>query len=138
MSPSKTYTDDDIERIREQAVLTAEVGELKSTVPEVFASLKSLNKAIAEIPIKIMECRDDMDREIKQYMHGKFLTEGDLNALERKLEDRVSQEVTAVKTKIDKVDRNVSKATWIVSGFLTACTFVIWLMKFTDIFQHVK
>ena len=122
----KEYSIDDIERIKEQAVLNAEVGELKSTVPEIFVALKGLTKAIAEIPIKIMECRDDMDREIKEYMHDRFLTERDLEIFERKVE-----------VKIDIVSKQVSKGTWVISGFISMGVFVMWLMEYTDLFNHL-
>ena len=126
MSEGKVYSDEEIIRIKEQAIITAEVGDLKATSREIFSSLKSLNKAIGEIPIKITECRDAMDREIKEYMHDKFLTESDLRKFERQVE-----------VKIDIVARQVSKATWVVSGFITAAMFITWIMRYTDIFQHV-
>ena len=119
----KLYTEDEIKQIKEQAVLTADVGDLKATIPELFAAIKAINRSIVAIPIQITECRNDMDKEIKKYMHDRFLTEGDLNAFEKKVE-----------IKIDAVGTKVNKATWVVSGFITAAMFITWLMKYTDIF----
>ena len=126
MPGTKSYTDDEIKAIKEQAVLVAEVGDLKATIPEIFAAIKAQNKALTAIPIQITECRDDMDREIKNYMHGRFLTEADLRKFERQVE-----------IKVDKVSDQVNRATWIVSGFISAGIFIMWVMKYTDLFVHM-
>lgn len=124
---TKAYTKEDIERIKEQAVITAEVGELKATLPEIFSALKVINKNMADMPLQLMECKGEVDREIKDYMHDRFLTEKDLMKFEHHVE-----------SKIETVSNQVNKATWIISGFISAGIFIIWLMNYTNLFEHIQ
>ena len=121
-SEPKLYTEDEIRHIKEQAVIVAEVGELKSTVPEIFSALKGLTKSIAEIPLQMKECQETVDRDVKQYMHKKFITDVDILELEKRFEDRV-----------DEIAGKISMAMWVVSGFITAGTFFLFLMTHTNI-----
>jgi len=118
----------EIELIKEQAVQQSRIDEIEKYIPEIFTSLKTMNKSINEIPLTILQCRTDFDAELKSYMHDKFIMEGDLNKLEKKLEKHVDIEVRAVTKRVDRVG-------WMVSGFITAGVFIMWYLKIIN-FGH--
>jgi len=119
----------EIELIKEQAVQGARIDEMEKYIPEIFSSLKQLTKNVNDIPLTILNCRNDVDKEIKTYMHDKFLTDIDLQALEKKLERHVDEEVVIVTSKVEKVGYKVNQATWIISGFISAGVFIMWALK---------
>jgi len=119
----------EIELIKEQAVQGARIDEMEKYIPEIFSSLKQLTKNVNDIPLTILNCRNDVDKEIKTYMHDKFLTDIDLQALEKKLEKHVDEEVVIVTSKVEKVGYKVNQATWIISGFISAGVFIMWALK---------
>ena len=118
----KLYSDVEIKRIQEQAIITAEVGDLKATVPEIFSALKVLTKSIAEIPLQMKECQETVDRDVKKYMHSKFITDIDVLELEKRFEERV-----------DKISNKINMGTWVISGFIVAASFFFWLTTHTNI-----
>lgn len=121
-------SDTELELVRQQAVQQSRIDEVEKYIPEIFASLKQMNKNVNDIPLSILRCKTDFDVELKAYMHDKFIMEGDLNKLEQKLEKHVDLEVRGVAKRVDRVG-------WLVSGFITAGVFIMWYLKIIN-FGH--
>ena len=118
----------ELELVRQQAIQQSRIDEVEKYIPEIFASLKQLTKNVNDIPLTILKCRNDVDADMKEYMHDKFIVEGDLNKLEQKLEKHVDVEVRGVTKRVDRVG-------WLVSGFITAGVFIMWYLKIIN-FGH--
>jgi len=121
-------SDTELELVKKQAVQQSRIDEVEKYIPEIFASLKQMNKNVNDIPLSILRCKTDFDVELKSYMHDKFIMEGDLNKLEQKLEKHVDLEVRGVAKRVDRVG-------WLVSGFITAGVFIMWYLKIIN-FGH--
>lgn len=128
-------SDTELELVRQQAVQQARIDEVEKYIPEIFASLKQLTKTVNDIPLTILNCRNDVDKEIKSYMHDKFIMEGDLNKLETKLEKHVDEEVDEVNRKVDNVGSMVNRAAWIITGFISAGVTLLYFLKIIN-FGH--
>lgn len=109
-------TENEVKQIEKLAIQGARIDEIEKYVPEIFASLKSINKTVTEVPLNILRCRNEVDKEIKAYMHDKFITDTDLTALETKLEKRVQEEVDQVTDQVQSVGKLVNRATWVITG----------------------
>jgi len=118
----------ELELVKQQAVQQSRIDEVEKYIPEIFASLKQMNKNVNDIPLSILRCKTDFDAELKTYMHDKFIIEADLNKLEQKLEKHVDLEVRGVAKRVDRVG-------WLVSGFITAGVFIMWYLKIIN-FGH--
>lgn len=128
-------SDTELQLVRDQAVQQARIDEVEKYIPEIFASLKQLTKTVNDIPLTILNCRNDVDKEIKTYMHDKFITDGDLNKLEQKLEKHVDVEVETVNKKVEDVGSKVNKATWMIAGFISAGVTLMYFLKIIN-FGH--
>ena len=115
-------SDTELELVKQQAVQQSRIDEVEKYIPEIFASLKQMNKNVNDIPLSILRCKTDFDVELKSYMHDKFIMEGDLNKLEQKLEKHVDSEVRSLSKRVDR-------AGWMVSGSIAAGVFIMWYLK---------
>ena len=84
----KKFTEQDMINANRVAVLQSKVAdideEMKSVIPEIFVTLKEIRKDVAQTklevgatPQNITTCRDEMDKEIKKYIHDNFITKRD-------------------------------------------------------------
>jgi signal transduction histidine kinase len=128
----------ELERIKQVAVLGSKMEEMETFIPEIFASLKAMNKSIIEMPVEltaqITSCRERIEKETRSYMHGKFITDVDMGKLEKKLEDKVEDEVAEVNKELMKVGYKVNKAQWVTIGFISAISVLGWLLTKTTFF----
>lgn len=116
----------ELEKEREHAVISARLEQLDSVIPELFATAKGLDEKITNIPLEIIACRDRMDKDMKNYIHDEFVTNGDLQQFESKLEKQIGKD-------FEIVNRKIGRATWIVSGFISAGTFIFFLLSHTNL-----
>lgn len=117
----------ELEMLQQQAVTSAKVTELTGMMPEIFTTLKALSVAISNIPMEIVNCRNKMDKDIKEYIHDTFITDDDLTIFETKLETKVTLE-------INKISQRINKASWVIGGFISAATVINYLITNTSIF----
>lgn len=123
----------EIEKEREHAVISEKLKQMESLIPKVFASLEVLEKAVTQIPIDIIDCRDRMDSKLKSYMHDEFITATELNKFEAKLESDISAKMADMKVDIAGIKQMVWKATWILSGFISSAMVIFWILSNTNI-----
>lgn len=116
----------ELEKEREHAVISAKLEQLDSVIPEVFSSIKTLDEKVTKIPIEIIQCRESMDKTQKEYMHKEFVTNGELQQFESKLEKKFGME-------FGKVNRKIGRASWMVSGFIAASVTIFYLLIHTNI-----
>lgn len=122
MSESKMVTMSIAERdlLIKQAVMESQLDDVREVIPQIFASIKGIDKSIAEIPSQITSCRDQMEDDIKEYIHGEFVT------AETQRADMVTMKLI------------VSKAVWVVGGFIGAGTFINWIIFNTQILNTIS
>jgi len=118
----------ELERIKRQAVMESKVDGMEKMLPEIFGSLKALNKSVDKIPLEIVNCRDDLERDIKTYTHNGFVTGAELKTFETKLEGKMNSSFHSLNAKI-------SRGGWILSGFIAASSVFSFLLTKTSLFQ---
>lgn len=128
-----TMTAWELEKEREHAVIKSKLDGIENLVPELFQNIKQLTKSVTEIPVEIINCRNEVDKEMKQYMHDEFVTAADLQKAETKIEARIGVEMKKMGIDITSLKQMIWRATWIVSGFITAGVTIFWILSHTNI-----
>lgn len=123
----------ELEKEREHAVIKEKLTSLEDMVPQIHASMRSLDAKVGDIPMEILACRDRMDKNMKDYMHSEFVTNVDLQMFESKLETQIGKDINNIRTDLMSVRTMMWKATWIISGFISAGIFMTWLLSHTNI-----
>ena len=117
-----TMTRWELEKEREHAVIHEKVRQFDELIPKIFDIVANVEKSIQNIPLDMLKCREDLDEDMRKYMHDKFISNSDLEHFEGKLERRMGM-----------IETKVGKATWIVSGFIAAGTFIFYIASHTNI-----
>lgn len=123
----------EMEKEREHAVIKEKLTQMDSVIPRVYSTLELLERKIAEIPMEIVSCRDRMDKSLKEYMHDEFVTVSELNQFETKLEKKISENMNGMRQDLNGIRTMVWKATWILSGFISAGIFILWILSNTNV-----
>ena len=117
-----TMTRWELEKEREHAVIHEKVKQFDELIPKIFATMSNVERSVQDIPLQMMKCREELDNDMRNYMHDKFISNSDLDQFEGKLEKRMCM-----------IETKVGKATWIVSGFIAAGTFIFYIASHTNI-----
>lgn len=123
---SMQITERELAREKEQAVIESKVDDIETMIPEIWSSLKSLDKAVSSIPMQIVSCRDEIEKEMRGYSHEQFITDRELNRFETKLEAKLSAQIFGIRG-------TINKASWILTGFITAATFFNYIVSHTEV-----
>lgn len=118
---------------REHAVMAAKIESHEKIMPEVFASIKSINVQISKIPLEMVSYREEMEKDIKQYLHDGFITANDLQKFEVRMEKRVSGDMEKVTQLMNQVMSRVNRMAWIISGAMLAGAVIFWILTNTNI-----
>ena len=122
-----------IEKEIEHGIFKKQIENHEKLIPEIFAAIKATNVSMNSIPMEIMRCREDMERDIKAYMHNGFITDKDLLQFENKLEDRMRVEMRSVTDLMNRVMAKVSQGTWIITGAVLAGAAIVWVLTQTNV-----
>ena len=68
----------------------------------------------------MIQCRDELEVKLKGFVHDHFITDKEFT------------------TEINKLSLRISKAGWLVSGFVAACTTLMYLLTYTEIFKSIQ
>lgn len=128
-----TLTRWELEKEIEHGVMREQIASHEKLIPEIFAAIKSTNVSMSNIPLEIVRCRDEMEKDIKNYMHSGFITDNDLQKFETKLEDRMRVEMQTMNELMNKVMSRVNQGTWIITGAVLAGAAVVWILTKTNI-----
>jgi len=123
----------DVDMIKEHAVLEQKVDQLHDAIPEIFASLKDLRRAVGEIPMEIVACRDRMEREMKQYNHNAFITDRDLRDFEDDIKKLIDSEYSRTDARVLSIENKINRATWTWGGMLIMATVINYLIVHTPV-----
>jgi len=130
MPEDKLYSEKEMLKIREQAVLEARLDEVFESIPALHSAIKVLNVSVNEtkvavnnIPTQMQACRNEVETKIRKYVDGEFVKE-------RELEQKINE-------KLSSVIKDISRAKWTVSGFIVAATTFMILLRYTEIAKGI-
>lgn len=95
-------------------------------IQSLLVKMDEVRTDLAKWPLRMQQCKDQVDDDIKVHMAKYYATLAKVELLEQRILERIDVSKINTETEIRML---TNRFTWTVGGFVTAGVFLAWLLE---------